>query len=769
MLVYADAQALQNPVTVERGIGRYVTELSVAVEHNHPGAIDGWILRSDRPVPVHTPSLIRAARYRMQEDPRLRAPDIWYQSSPFESLEEPVDTLWPIWARSTRTRLVTTLYDLIPLIYSDQYLADPATRRVYTARLEFIRHSDKILAISEATAQDAVRLLGIPARKFAVVGTGVSESFVPATSPEHALASARVHVPGLRDGYVMYTGGIDFRKNIDGLLVAYSLLPAAVRAQHQLVIVCRVQPSEREHLEREAAALGIEADFLLTGFVPNSVLLWLYQAAHLFVFPSLYEGFGLPVVEALSCGIPAIVGANSSLTEIVLDPRAHFDASSPSAICAALLRALTDDELRESLRRNAMAGDHKWSAVAERTLEAFERTAVKTPKVGSKPRVAFVTPMPPAASGVADYSMAILEHMCRRAKVDVFTNGDAVRTALPGVTWYGYHDFPSVERIYGMHDARIIALGNSEFHVEALGILTARGGTVMSHDVRYTGLLGLALRDRPELVDARARELLKDLYAGRRPLVHQDHVSIRPSDYYTLNGLLCEPAASPASAVLVHSEVAAMLARANLPAAQHRKVQVVPFGHTLRKQDPTVLRDTVASFGIVHWQKESVTVCRAFLELAPRHPGTTFALVGRAVDADTRQELEEMIAGSGFAHQVVLTGRVAAKEYDDWLARTKLAVQLRLHSNGETSAAVADCLGASIPVVTSNTGALAALKHCAHLVEPGIGVQQLVDVVELLLDDDQGRERLALRGRAHAEANSFATAADAVLDIALSS
>jgi len=237
VLVLADGWAMQSPITVQRGIGRYVTEFAVAVEQDHPGSVDSWVLRPDLPVPVHAPLLVRRARFRLQDDPELVSPDIWHTLSPFEALLEPVDTLWPTWARGRRTKLVTTLYDLIPLLYPERYLADSSTRKAYMRRLHFVERSDRILAISEATADDGIRLLGIPARKFDVVGTGVSEHFVHAPNPAVALESARTGFPTLRSGYVMYTGGIDFRKNIDGLLLAFSMLPSELRHRHQLVIV----------------------------------------------------------------------------------------------------------------------------------------------------------------------------------------------------------------------------------------------------------------------------------------------------------------------------------------------------------------------------------------------------------------------------------------------------------------------------------------------------------------------------------------------------
>ena len=116
---------------------------------------------------------------------------------------------------------------------------------------------------------------------------------------------------------------------------------------------------------------------MLTGHVSDDELVLLYQASSLFVFPSLYEGFGLPVVEALACGAPAIVGRNSSLVELVDEDEALFDSSDPASIRDALSRALTDENCAGGLRRPEVRERFTWSRIAELTAEAYRTSSLE--------------------------------------------------------------------------------------------------------------------------------------------------------------------------------------------------------------------------------------------------------------------------------------------------------------------------------------------------------------------------------------------------------
>ena len=178
-----------------------------------------------------------------------------------------------------------------------------------------------------------------------VVGTGVSDHFQPAPDPAEALADVREAFPRIEPGFILYTGGIEPRKNVDGLLEAFAALRTDLRALHQLVVVCRVLPAEREVLDRKLDELGISDRVVFTGFVSDENLASLYQATGLFVFPSLYEGFGLPVAEAIACGAPVAVSRIAALTELIDEPAAQFDPRDPRSIAEVITRCLSDVDL----------------------------------------------------------------------------------------------------------------------------------------------------------------------------------------------------------------------------------------------------------------------------------------------------------------------------------------------------------------------------------------------------------------------------------------
>jgi glycosyltransferase involved in cell wall biosynthesis len=197
----------------------------------------------------------------------------------------------------------------------------------------------------------------------------------------------RRQLAGIRPGYLLYHGAGDHRKNIVRLVEAYGELPHQVRREHQLVLSGNHDQADRRDLERAALKSGVQHEVVFTGRVTDELLLLLYQGCLGLVFPSLYEGFGLPVLEAMSTGAAVISSDIPVLAELVTEPDARFDPLSSAAIAAGMLKLIREPGLRARLRRLGarQASRHTWTHVARRSLAAFEIALKQRRRLTSRP------------------------------------------------------------------------------------------------------------------------------------------------------------------------------------------------------------------------------------------------------------------------------------------------------------------------------------------------------------------------------------------------
>jgi glycosyltransferase involved in cell wall biosynthesis len=382
--VWLDARGTQSVGHAERGIAGYVREHAQALLALAPELI-GWVgLSPDVPVPEAAESLRRSEKVAWQSPagpPDGAAPSIYHVMSPFEADLE-LDEIWPRWGRASH--LVVTLYDLIPLLMREQYNADWGYwSTAWIARLGLMRSAQQVLTISRRTAEDAIEHLRIPEERVTVVGSGVSDRFSSLIrTREEANELLRSALPKVRPGFLLYVGGLDYRKNLEGAIRGYARLPAAMRDSHQLVIACNLPLHRRLSLRTFTLDLGIESrNLVLTGFVPDRELAALYRGCELFIFPSLYEGAGLPILEAMTCGAPVAASGTSAIPELLGDPAATFDPADPADIARCVRNVLDSpamlDALRESSREQAAL--HTWERVAKRTIEGYERALEFSP------------------------------------------------------------------------------------------------------------------------------------------------------------------------------------------------------------------------------------------------------------------------------------------------------------------------------------------------------------------------------------------------------
>lgn len=399
--IVLDLQACQSPESSRRGIGRYSLALAKAIargarDHKVTVLLSASMSESieflrgqfDTLLPqaqvvtweslnptayIHPANTFRgraAALLRLHAIRQLQ-PDIVHVSSLFEGLAD--DVICTIPADSPGATAVT-LYDLIPLAHQETYLRDPRVRQWYMEKIGHLRRAGLFLGISQFSCDEAFELLDIPRDRLVNISGAADDIFTKLENAE-AFRMELMHRYGLQRPFIMYTGGFDSRKNIGALIRAFALLPLQLRRAHQLVIVGGAPAPERAALMALIDRLGLRGDeVVFAGFVPDADLVKLYNLCALYTFPSLQEGFGLPALEAMASGAIVIGSNTSSLPEVIGFREALFDPRSDVAIADKMVSALTDQDLRESMRASAQLQCQKfsWDRSATVALDAFE-------------------------------------------------------------------------------------------------------------------------------------------------------------------------------------------------------------------------------------------------------------------------------------------------------------------------------------------------------------------------------------------------------------
>lgn len=268
-----------------------------------------------------------------------------------------------------RARLTTTVHDMTcwlrPELHSRANVT--ATRRFGEL---ILKRADGILAVSENSRADAAAVLGLDENKIEVVYPGVADAFfeVGAQSVHELRQSLRLDRP-----YALFVGTIEPRKNVPGLLAAYASLGPSIREEYELVVAGPIGWADRATLEQLRSAPGVRR----LGYIPEDALPALTAGASALIYPSFYEGFGFPVVQAMAAGVPVITSDVSSLPEVAGDAAVLVDPESTAEIRDALERLLTSPSLRERLggRGRVRARKFRWDTTARQSLAFFHRIA----------------------------------------------------------------------------------------------------------------------------------------------------------------------------------------------------------------------------------------------------------------------------------------------------------------------------------------------------------------------------------------------------------
>lgn len=358
------------------GIGRYTYSLINALA---PLAADDTLVVLYNPaLPNSRYDLAALARYPNVELVRLDVPTFSLAEQlhlPFLISHLSCDVFHsPYYVKPYRLAVLSilTLYDVIPTRYPAYY---PRRTRLLIRWLQrlALRTAAHGIAISETTKSDFIHYYGLAPQHITAIPLAADDHFRPAEPAAIAAVRGRYNLP---PHYILYLGSNKPHKNLEALIDAFSRIPHRA-SRFTLVIAGAWDPRYPEPRQR-AEILGLESVVRFLGPVSESDLPALYSGATAFVFPSLYEGFGLPVLEAMACGAPVACSNTSSLPEIVGDAALTFDPTNVEAMAAALDRLLSDSELRAELRQRGLerAQRFSWAETARRTLGVYRSVCV---------------------------------------------------------------------------------------------------------------------------------------------------------------------------------------------------------------------------------------------------------------------------------------------------------------------------------------------------------------------------------------------------------
>lgn len=654
---------------------------------------------------------------------------------------------------------VVVLYDLIPFINRIPYLENPQIESWYLRKIDHLKRADLLLSISESSGQEAIDYLGFAESKVVNISTACDQQFRPIVlSAEDRIALANQY--GIKKPFVMYTGGIDYRKNIEGLIRSFAALPISVRTQHQLVIVCSAHEADVKRLNRLAREYGLHsADFIMTGFVSENDLVKLYNACNLFIFPSWHEGFGLPALEAMQCGRPVIASNNSSLPEVVGYPDALFDPRSDESMSSKLLEALTDDDFRNRLAQHGLqqAKKFNWNTIAKNTLSAIEKlekpTINKLLKEAKRPRLAYLSPLPPERSGISDYSNELLEELTRWYSIDVITNQQNINSAwvkancdVRTIEWFKANS--------SQFDRVLYHFGNSEFHEHMFDLLETIPGIVVLHDFFLSGVE--SYRDAVGLAPNAWKQ---SLYASHG----YKAVYLSENEDYPYEALWTYPASlnviKNALDIIVHSQNSIKMAQTWYGDNVGKDWSVIPLLRTPPSvNDKSKARSIlgfnddayiICSFGIMVETKQSYEIIQAFINSSfSTNQNSYLIFVGQEDKSDYGLNIKQIIKNSGIEDRILITGWVDNQQFKQYLQAADVGIQLRTLSRGETSAAVLDCLNYGLATIVNKNGSMADLDNDAvHMLPDNFTITELTDALEHIFTDQRYREMLSNNAR----------------------
>jgi glycosyltransferase involved in cell wall biosynthesis len=686
---------------------------------------------------------------RLHQVVRRERIDLYHATSPLS-----FDTILP---ETPPCRFITTAPDIIPYILGYIHRWPPAIVASYFRRINLVkRYAEKIITFSNCTKNDLIRQLDIPSEKISVANLAVDP---------HLTSQAQELRAGDKGNHILYVGNYDGRKNIESLILAYGKLPSDLQKSFSLVIDCEADLPIRKRLEDLAAGV-ISGNVILVSPKTDFELADLYKNASLLVFPSLYEGFGLPPLEAMAQGIPVVASNASSIPEVVGDAAVLFDPKSVDEMAEKIRLVLTDGALREKLVEagRSRVNQFSWLKCARETSAVYKsclaREGVSMPR-----KIAFLSPLNPQASGISDYSEELLEYLKSFFEIDVYVDG--FEPANPHIRGsFTVRDISELEQHIAEYGTCVYNMSNNaEYHMSIYREMNRYPGITILHEYSCHPAFYHAYLVQSRNEAAYLEEMA--LSYGAEGVVEARRVISEGSPNlwnYPLNGKVL----LFSKGVIMHVPIIAH----NLQKKTITPILGIPHGVKAKGRGIRELREKKlelrSTHGIPHEtfvvstmgflsQLRRLDVClKAFSRLREELGDCQYLIAGHFFDAGLREQLEILISSLGIESHVILhefEEHVTIDKFEEWMQLCDVLVNLRYPSPGAPSGTLARALALAKPVIASNIEDFAHYPNdCVWKVEPDETEQTLLFRYLLrLARDKQLREKMEENALAYAK------------------
>lgn len=741
-------------VNRDRGIPRYSQGLVLALAHDRPELDIACLVDPDQVPPLRIGELathcriVESAATLQQE--RRRITHFLQCGTFYKGI--PLRSRFPAELAVFRPRLGAIVYDLIPWLFPHAYLTDPGDSNDYFGALPILSALDMVFAISESVRRDTIAIANTdPARVVTIYG-GLDEerwaSLETHAAPGNVVNgllhirndagdSLRVPAP-----FWLYVGGDDFRKNVPRLIQAVGLLKKHGRLRNPLVVVCSMGPARQRELLAFGRSVGLRpgVDVIFAGHVSDEMLAHLFGNCLASVFPSLYEGLGLPILESYRFGKAAIASDTSALRELV-PASCRFDPYDVASISDTMRRFQEDESLAQDSLATAQEAMNlcRWPDAARRLGDWLDEPAASSRLPARKRPMWIAAALPPDRSGVA----VVTQHSLGApdAPVTFFTpvrgavGLEAARQSL-ALTRHGLQREAApadVLSLTTLADAQhrlarqpvLFVLGNSSHHLDTLAFLLEHGArlddAVHLHDVFIGGLLTLHFGTdgglEMGLLDGYPAEVVSDWVRGGGAVQGGAGSLLGPRLLVRRAGVRHFIVNSAAAAARLQADLGEDVSGIRIEVLF---LPILPSRFNPSAHNSKLLR--IGHFGILQPGKHPDRLVAACDLLARRHR-IELVLAGYDVNAYVRRHKLER-------EYLRVQESPTDYELEEIMSTVDCAVQLRYPDHGESSGVVNQLLALRRPVICTRAGSFAELDGVVKLVPPDVSPGALAEAIE---------------------------------------